>query len=385
MTTEADYKGKLPEDRSNELTPVFVHLIHGTWPFGPFRRRSPMNYPAWFEEGSDFRDTVAWLSHPAQVSYSYFNWDGSNSYRSRSDASRKLQEHLSASIRSNPDAKHVIIAHSHGGTVAAKALFDGQTFIPEGAISLLICMSTPFAYAMPANAWAKWHLRTSLDCFSLILAGAIAYGFSLHYLGSDRLLAFSLLALLIGVGLERSITIASKRAFPIEDYPKTASEPNVTTVVLRGTRDEASLTISVAQWLNWIMGIPHHFLTKTALKHNRARFVAWAIYSLLVAWPFWIGHLGTAVLLVDVSLFLRSFYAMGFVFVSIATGFFEFRSWLATLIEVDAAPPWGKCTTRVFDFSGYRGPGLRHGIYNLWDVKVVVAEFIRSVVESEHR
>jgi len=45
----------------------------------------------------------------------------------------------------------------------------------------------------------------------------------------------------------------------IADYPEKASRSVVPTTLIRGTRDEAALTIGLAQSFNWLLSIPQRW------------------------------------------------------------------------------------------------------------------------------
>src|SRR4051812_33993109 len=75
-----------------------------------------------------------------------FEWSGRNSFEARSDAARRLREHLEAIARAEPDSRQFVVAHSHGGNVALLAAGDGILTSPVAGI---VCLSTPFLQAWP--------------------------------------------------------------------------------------------------------------------------------------------------------------------------------------------------------------------------------------------
>jgi hypothetical protein len=95
------------------LDPVIVHLVHGTWPFGPFGRLFGAK-KAWFEDGSPFQKAVESLAD-RPLEFQPFPWSGRNSVMARLNASEKLAHHLEQLQKNKPSARHVIIAHSQGG------------------------------------------------------------------------------------------------------------------------------------------------------------------------------------------------------------------------------------------------------------------------------
>src|SRR5437016_330262 len=98
--------------------------------------------PLWFEEGSTFREEVA-CRVGGQVAFVQFDWSGRNSLRARSKAAQGLAEQLARFATSEPDARQAVIAHSHGGNVAAHAvaLLDADAR-PAGIATL----ATPFLH-----------------------------------------------------------------------------------------------------------------------------------------------------------------------------------------------------------------------------------------------
>src|SRR5262249_7325113 len=125
-----------------------ILLVHGTWGRGIFPKISDLkrNYfrdtKRWFEEGSQFCDGLdaalksASLDSPIRA----FLWSGANSVHARDRAARDLSKQLREGLK-DPNASAIIIAHSHGGNVALRALqhLDSKT----GRIRV-ITLATPF-------------------------------------------------------------------------------------------------------------------------------------------------------------------------------------------------------------------------------------------------
>jgi hypothetical protein len=130
------------------VVPVLVHLVHGTWPFGLFGRFF-INTKAWFEDGSLFRNNVARFAD-CSIEFREFRWSGKNSFSARWRASSQFSEYLERTCLENPTARHVIVAHSHGGTVAARTI-GLKKHQSDPPIKAIICLSTPFAYLSLAD------------------------------------------------------------------------------------------------------------------------------------------------------------------------------------------------------------------------------------------
>jgi hypothetical protein len=151
-----------------------VTIVHGTFPRGPWlqlRRNlralwarmrgrqfdeaamwpvpaSQPNQRHWFESSSEFERDLARRSGlpPGSVLFNRFLWSGCNTFGDRAEAARSLRAALWESLREHPGVPHVVLAHSHGGTVAVKALdtrnesHDGET--PD--VRALLTLATPF-------------------------------------------------------------------------------------------------------------------------------------------------------------------------------------------------------------------------------------------------
>jgi hypothetical protein len=70
-----------------------------------------------------------------------FPWSGRNFHCSRRRAALNLKKHIAATKEAFPDARHFLIAHSHGGVVALYALADPEI---RSCVSAVICLATPF-------------------------------------------------------------------------------------------------------------------------------------------------------------------------------------------------------------------------------------------------
>src|SRR5262249_39298515 len=125
-----------------------IILVHGTWGRGFFPKRRevslvPPNKRWWFEEGSQFHaklDAVlksASLDSPIRA----FLWSGANSVHDRDCAARELSQQLRKDLQDHPDVTAVIIAHSHGGNVALRALQHLASMTDRIRV---ITLATPF-------------------------------------------------------------------------------------------------------------------------------------------------------------------------------------------------------------------------------------------------
>ena len=97
---------------------VFLTVFYGKWPSGVFPKW------LWFADDSEFRNrlTAALSKRGLSAQMSPFIWSGANSIRERDKAARELAEHVRAKQLEFPHSTQVVIAHSHGGNVALRAL-----------------------------------------------------------------------------------------------------------------------------------------------------------------------------------------------------------------------------------------------------------------------
>ena len=111
------------------MSELRVVLVHGTWARGS----------RWPKVEAMLADTFAGRAH-----VEYVEWPGHNQVSARMKGVRALIRALRSSIRAHPDARHVVIAHSHGGNVALRAL---RARWLQRRVAGLVCLSTPFLVA----------------------------------------------------------------------------------------------------------------------------------------------------------------------------------------------------------------------------------------------
>src|SRR5438270_4468723 len=127
-----------------------IILVHGTWGRGFFpsdNSKVSLQKPArgggrWFDDGSEFRQAleVALGDEPDQYVIRPLLWSGSNSVFARDAAESRLADELEKDLES-PDARPVVIAHSHGGNVALRAL---QHLRSDPSRIRVVTLATPF-------------------------------------------------------------------------------------------------------------------------------------------------------------------------------------------------------------------------------------------------
>jgi hypothetical protein len=156
----------------SELRPqLLITLVHGTWPRGLFpkiarfkqwlrrlmRRKRLGPPPFWFEEGSPFWARLSTELGDIPHKITPLLWSGANSIFVRDKTARVLAEHLSAEHAEHPQATQLVIAHSHGGNIALRALHllhwpDGSRLCEaDGANPLVVTLATPFIEVQHAD------------------------------------------------------------------------------------------------------------------------------------------------------------------------------------------------------------------------------------------
>src|SRR5262249_42885287 len=119
------------------------------------KRREVSLYPPnkrwWFEEGSQFRAALDAALKSVSLDWPIraFLWSGANSVHARDRAASELSEELRKDLQ-DPNATAVIIAHSHGGNVALRALQDLESM--AGRIRV-ITLATPFLRVFARRSW----------------------------------------------------------------------------------------------------------------------------------------------------------------------------------------------------------------------------------------
>src|SRR5581483_3424312 len=111
-------------------------LVHGTRLGGPLAWGKNRG---WIERGEPIRQVLesvfdGSLVHP-------FRWSGWNSVQARSAAAKSLANHIRGVARDYPQHQHVLIGHSHGGSVIFLALQDEEA---AANVHGVITMATPF-------------------------------------------------------------------------------------------------------------------------------------------------------------------------------------------------------------------------------------------------
>jgi pimeloyl-ACP methyl ester carboxylesterase len=261
--------------------PVVVHLVHGTWPFGLFRRSSGTR-KAWFENGSAVRKNIE-AQAGCPIQFREFQWSGCNSFSARWKAAQQFDRHLDGALKESCDTKHVVIAHSHGGTIAAQTIANRSPSIQgECRIRALVCLATPFVYLSHVHErrarWGVYRFVSAVESIVFALA-AIAFVPLLREFSGWAVLAFVILGPVISAIMIALPLLLLWTEPPMEYFGLPAIHPSVRIVVLRATRDEAALAIGLAQTMHVIFERAHWgMMGMRSVAHFYFFCVAWIIF-----------------------------------------------------------------------------------------------------------
>lgn len=377
-----------------EPVSLVVHLVHGTWPYGLFRTRpkSPLaqRAPEWFEPGSETQQTLRDLTD-APLQFESFCWSGGNSFRDRNAAARALHLHLEAAIAAAPRSEHVVIAHSHGGTVAANALTRAYFPDREPPVRALVCLATPFAYTLPAT-------KKQASLFAAAVAGLVEAVASIVAITTLDLAAIPLwLIFLAQITTLGAVQLFVLSVDPWPYWAPTAKEVrnDIALFSLRTTRDEAALVIGFAQSVRVLTAAIFHLADEGVLARSWAgRGLGVAAFLLVVAvtWTGVAAVFGGAGNLdlahaVAIAVGLSPLLPAVAVLLSQTTlaalaGLRDPRYWAHHSIEVDATPPNKACEVKSYPY--FDDPhDLRHGLYRNPRVLIDVAELLTRVSRGD--
>ena len=245
-----------PRGKEASLTHYVITLVHGT--FAPNAE--------WTSANSRLRRILA--EKLEEVTFETFKWSGANSHKARVDGAKLLQDYLAKSLAASPDATHVVVAHSHGGNIALRAIAGTNL---ETKIAL-VCMATPFLTAIPRNFEPFGHNEIrrgfSFAIGALFFVAAAVMLFLLSpYLGWMKKLLWLPFCLALGAS-----ATAERRYFRYVDAIVLNLQPIATKkmklFVVRTCGDEASGGMITAYFGAWLTNAVWMLLQRSARKLN---------------------------------------------------------------------------------------------------------------------
>lgn len=371
-----------------KATRIRLHLVHGTWAKGLHGTTR-----AWSEPGDSAYESLQ-TKLPASSQLESFIWSGRNSMAARTKAAKDLQKHLRQSLREHPKDCHIVMAHSHGGTVANQAVSCSDL---DGSIRGLICLASPFTYLVSPSLG---RLQTGILALTSVLyaiywTALLAWiPWSPEFLGITAFSGVVAVKSLIAFCL---VAIIAKTQFEANTATLRQGGPKRTSVfLLRGSRDEASLLLTAAQIFDAICAAFSRLNDMTQPTIRRP--VTWVGYAMVYAicsvlgtyaairWaPVFMPHVeGDAVTIMGFFVYGPAVaglvYLFGYAVIAVGAGHLNILQWLSSVVEVEAAPPNTSC--QIYVFSTLGTSGLRHGLYEDGEVLSHVAKLAKSIVNS---
>jgi hypothetical protein len=158
-------------------------------------------------------------------------------------------EYLQSLIGQWPNARHYVVAHSHGGNVAFQALGDP---VLNERIRGLVCLSTPFLTVVrrdlgPVGEIVLWWLPVLLIIYGGMFALRLASLSHIDALGGVILV----IAVASGFLTSRLLNRLSTSVLESLKYP--AVDPSKI-LILRAAGDEASAALAATHIVSWATG-----------------------------------------------------------------------------------------------------------------------------------
>lgn len=246
-----------------------LHFVHGTWGRGLLPRRPGRHRkvePFWFEQGSLFnRRLQNHLSSSSRIiRCRTVLWSGANSIVARDAGARRLLKSLLRAERLYPGAAQFVVAHSHGGNVALRALKLAEDQGANLTNVRIASLATPFIRLFGAN---KEILAMKIQAIVLYLSLSTyflttsfwQYAFATAS-PSTRLQINLALALTCGVAAIilsqvlatksiRTLDIGSQLELARLSSPPSSKQSTTKHIFVRGVDDEASLALTFASIL----------------------------------------------------------------------------------------------------------------------------------------
>jgi hypothetical protein len=368
---------------------LLITLVHGTWGRGFFPSHRRQNQrPLWFEEGSPFLTRLSIELGDIPHKITPLLWSGANSIFERDKTAHILAQNVSDEHAEHPQATQLIVAHSHGGNIALRALHhlqkrDASRLCGADTTNpLLVTLATPFVEVHPADFGrrptyvrlallvAMWvvlifilffvfpsllpdELRpdesVGIDAFMVTVAGAGLMGW--WWIGRRALARRSQLAVLNdATRLGEGVSAHAQRL-----------------LIIRAIDDEASLTLALGTIFSYVTArsIQYVFLLFTLL------FGAWIVIAFITAQDValvWAGGFAVLTIMLFGTLMVsRSVHGR-----ELAVRPMECQ------INTQSVPDAADLSKIVTLVSRTYLKSLRHGIYDHEDCAKAISDWVRS-------
>jgi hypothetical protein len=377
---------------------LLITLVHGTWPRGLFprldrfkqrvreltRRQRSGPSPFWFEEGSPFLARLCTELGDIPHKITPLLWTGKNSIRARDETARNLAEYLSAEHTENPQATQLVIAHSHGGNIALRALHHlrqrdaSQLYGADSANPLVVTLASPFIEIHQAD----FGQRPTLVRIALV--GAI--WFVLFFLAEwvfklrsvPRLIFFLVVALSIGFmgwyWIFRRATARQNKVERLRDATRLGEVVSTQRLlVIRAIDDEASLILALGAIVNYITARSITFIYWIFIFFSFIWMLPQFIFRFDWSVAYWYEHvaqLGVATLIITL---------LGLLSVARAAHGSELAvSPMECQINTQSAPDAVGLSKIITLVRRTYVKSLRHGIYDHEDCAETISDWVRS-------
>lgn len=244
--------GTLEQDAADGRKPLHLILVHGTWGRGlPFLAQRRERGARWCRGDSRFSERLKWHLQKRCITHetNQFLWSGANSFRGRDRAARRLADLIDEEAHRLPAHRHVILAHSHGGNIAMRALQllddDSRNGINPGVVTI----ATPFI-TLRADGSSR---TLKAAAFYLAVGAVLTLLYAKIFLPADMPLFWLLFILIVPLITKAYLIwpvvewlqeIGSSRARVLAEtarYDPVSGDRDV--LVVRGMEDEASMVL----------------------------------------------------------------------------------------------------------------------------------------------
>ena len=348
-----------------------------------WRRQAKYRSPFWFEEDSQFLARLCAELHDIPHKIAPLLWSGANSIDVRDETAHALAEHLSAEHAEHPQATQLVIAHSHGGNIALRALhhLKQRDASRPRAEPLVVTLATPFVEVHHADLgfFRPFFFRGAMVVIILSVAWA-GLSYVLSFLPAlpvpfgKRPSTFAI-GVLVGFlawrWLRKQKPARQNKLEALKDATQMGDlTPVDQLLVVRAIDDEASLTMA--------LGTIFNYATVTSIACVYAVFFGVLEISLLIEqlWSSWLVELArpayAAIMFSLMVLFIM------FMVSRTVHGRELARSPIECQINTQSTPDAVSLSKIITLVQRKYVKSLRHGIYDHEDCAKTISDWVRS-------
>lgn len=375
-----------------------ITLVHGTWPRGPVKWVRDIE---WYREGSLLCSSLladGAIRHEGVLIHR-FRWSGANTIVARHSSAHALRRELFQLIKKYPDARHGVISHSHGASVALKAVCHPSL---AKRISKIVCLSSPFVritkrlltkdedlgflafcligvlLALPPGLILWLEAETSTGFLRTVAPNWVSPFLDLLFPLSVILAGAALLVLSPSRSrfLDRRIEALIRRAGSYAKWNESVELQPQQLLIMRSRADEATMSLFASQLYGWIvLGVLERLcvlaLSTTVFMAILTKFLPRVVrVGQINPLPINPGALFAGVMLITGLLALLCLLGRMLLALPFGVGMSPLAVFLK--ISVEAAPP-GTCTLKHLDCASV--VGMAHSA--LYHDRDAVAEISR--------